>query len=117
MRMQRVWSWCIRATTALGLIALAAGDVLAQGPANVLVVANAANADSVKIAEAYAKARDIPPEQILKLENMPANAPEQIPAPGLPARHSGADCAMAGEECRLRSHPLHRPDQGHSACA
>jgi uncharacterized protein (TIGR03790 family) len=80
MRMQRVWSWCIRATTALGLIALAAGDVLAQGPANVLVVANAANADSVKIAEAYAKARDIPPEQILKLENMPANAPEQIPA-------------------------------------
>lgn len=52
----------------------------AQTGANVLVIANAANADSVRIAEEYARGRSVPPEQVLKLANMPADPPEVINA-------------------------------------
>src|SRR4029453_19442956 len=34
------------------------------------------NADSVRIAEEYARGRGVPAEQVLKLEQMPADVPE-----------------------------------------
>ncbi len=62
------------------VVVIFAGPARAQTGANVLVVANAANADSVRIAEEYARGRGIPAEQVLKLEGVPADPPETIPA-------------------------------------
>jgi uncharacterized protein (TIGR03790 family) len=61
-------------------VVLLAATARAQTGANVLVVANAANADSVRIAEEYARGRGVPAEQVLKLDRMPATPPESIPA-------------------------------------
>ncbi len=63
----------------LALFVLATGSAGAQTGANVLVVANAANADSVRIAEEYARGRAVPSDQVLKLDHMPADVPETIP--------------------------------------
>jgi uncharacterized protein (TIGR03790 family) len=65
---------------AVAIVGVLADSARAQTGANVLVVANAANADSVRIAEEYARGRGVPAEQVLKLEHMPANPPEGIPA-------------------------------------
>ena len=61
-------------------VMLVTATARAQSGANVLVVANAANADSVRIAEEYARGRGVPAEQVLKLEQMPAEMPETINA-------------------------------------
>ena len=45
---------------------------------HVLVVANGANTDSVRIAEHYARVRRVPPEQILRLDGLPADPPDGI---------------------------------------
>jgi uncharacterized protein (TIGR03790 family) len=65
---------------ALVAVALFAATARAQTGANVLVVANAANADSVRIAEEYARGRGVPADQVLKLDQMPAEVPETITA-------------------------------------
>src|SRR5262245_62812214 len=80
MRLQKRWFWCARVALAMALVTVMAGTLFAQSGANVLVVANAANADSVRIAEEYAKGRGIPPEQVLKLDRMPEHPPEEIAA-------------------------------------
>ena len=56
----------------------AAPEVAAQTGANVLVVANAASEGSVRIAEHYARARSVPSEQVLRLDGLPADAPDTI---------------------------------------
>ena len=50
----------------------------AQSGANVLVVANGANADSVLIAERYAAARKVPADQVLRLDGLGADVVEQM---------------------------------------
>ncbi len=65
---------------AVALIGTVAGPAIAQTGANVLVVANVANPDSVRIAEEYARGRGVPAEQVLKLEGLPATLPETINA-------------------------------------
>ncbi len=76
------WSACHVSRLGLALIAvvLVAATGRAQTGANVLVVANAANGDSVRIAEEYARGRGVPAEQVLKLEQIPAEVPETINA-------------------------------------
>ncbi|MEN8150994.1 MAG: TIGR03790 family protein, partial [Planctomycetota bacterium] len=51
----------------LGLLLLATVALAGGGPQNVLVVANGNDADSVRIAEYYVKARGIPPGNLLRL--------------------------------------------------
>lgn len=63
---------------ALALMLLMAGDGSAQGPANVLVVANAASAESTTIAEYYCSKRGIPGSQLLRLTSLPADPPDGI---------------------------------------
>jgi len=53
----------------------------AQSARNVLVVVNAASADSVQIGEYYAKKRQIPLDQILRLTDLPADPPDGIDRP------------------------------------
>jgi len=60
----------------------------AQSGANVLVVANGANPDSVLIAERYASARKVPAEQVLKLDGL-SDASEQVTRPVFDARIAG----------------------------
>ncbi len=69
-----------RIALAVAVVAVLAGVADAQTGANVLVVANAANPDSVRIAEEYARGRGVPADQVLKLEGMPADVPETITA-------------------------------------
>src|SRR5512145_1503107 len=54
-------------------LGLAASDVRAQTGENVLVVANAASAPSIEIAEYYVKRRHIPPDQLLKIRTSTAD--------------------------------------------
>jgi uncharacterized protein (TIGR03790 family) len=53
----------------------------AQTARNVLVVVNAASPDSVRIGEYYARKREIPAEQILRLADLPADPPDGIDRP------------------------------------
>jgi len=62
-----------------GFLAPARAD--AQTARNVLVVINAANADSVQIGEYYAKMRQIPADQVLRLTDLPADPPDGIDRP------------------------------------
>ncbi len=50
----------------------------AHSPESVLVVVNAANPDSVRIGEYYARKRSIPDAQVLRLEAMAADPPDGI---------------------------------------
>ena len=50
----------------------------AQSGANVVVVANESNADSIAIAEHYAKARGLPTDNVIRLKTLPADTPEVI---------------------------------------
>jgi uncharacterized protein (TIGR03790 family) len=61
-----------------GVVVLAAADARGQGPANVLVVANAASAESTTIAEYYCSKRAIPSHQLLRLTSLPADPPDGI---------------------------------------
>lgn len=70
----------VKVVLAAALIAVAVDSASAQTGANVLVVANAANADSVRIAEEYARSRGVPADQVLKLQNIPADPPEMTNA-------------------------------------
>jgi uncharacterized protein (TIGR03790 family) len=70
----------------LACVALLAGWLApsradAQSARHVLVVVNDASADSVKIGEYYAKKRQIPPDQLLRLANLPADPPDGIDRP------------------------------------
>ena len=60
------------------LVLLVAADAYAQGPQNVLVVANAASAESTTIAEYYCSKRQIPHNQLLRLTSLPADPPDGI---------------------------------------
>jgi uncharacterized protein (TIGR03790 family) len=64
----------------LGVAALlvAPAESIAQGPANVLVVANAASAESTTIAEYYCSKRKIPHQQLLRLTSLPADPADGI---------------------------------------
>src|SRR5687768_11883926 len=53
---------------AIVLIAASPRSGGAQSPSNVLVVANSASNDSVQIAEYYARRRQIPQDQVLRLK-------------------------------------------------
>jgi uncharacterized protein (TIGR03790 family) len=57
---------------------LARGVALAQGPENVLVVANAASAESTTIAEYYCSKRGIPRGQLLRLTSLVPDPPDGI---------------------------------------
>lgn len=70
-----------RLAFAAALVLLGSGEVSAQTGANVLVVVNAASADSVRIAEYYAGKRAVPAEQVLKLEGLEADPPDGIDRP------------------------------------
>lgn len=59
-----------------GLLSPARAD--AQGERSVLVVVNAASADSTRIGEYYARSRKIPPEQLLRLSDLPPDPPDGI---------------------------------------
>lgn len=80
-------------------LGLAASDVRAQTGENVLVVANAASAPSIEIAEYYVKRRHIPPDQLLKINTSTADqitraeydATIQTPIGGWIGRHSAHD--------------------------
>ena len=50
----------------------------AQDGSNVLVVANAANADSIRIAEYYAGKRGVPADQLLRLTSLPPDPADGI---------------------------------------
>jgi uncharacterized protein (TIGR03790 family) len=63
---------------AVGLAPLPAS---AQTARNILVVVNAANAESVRIGEYYAKKRAIPDEQVLRITELPEDAPDGIDRP------------------------------------
>ena len=52
----------------LGALLAVSAPALAQTGANVLLVANANSADSVRIAEAYARARAVPEDQVLRIK-------------------------------------------------
>jgi uncharacterized protein (TIGR03790 family) len=80
MRIQMLKLSSVSVALTVVMIGVATGLASAQTGANVLVVANAANADSVRIAEEYARGRGVPAEQILKLDRVPADPPEAIPA-------------------------------------
>ena len=60
-----------RITSAIGAATVAClsftAPAIAQGPSNVLLIVNEASADSVRIAEHYAKRRNIPSGNILRL--------------------------------------------------
>ena len=60
-----------------GVIALPVTGAAGEAD-HVLVVANGASADSIRIAEHYARMRRVPPEQILRLEGLPADPPDGI---------------------------------------
>jgi uncharacterized protein (TIGR03790 family) len=62
----------------VALMLLMAGEGSAQGPANVLVVANAASAESITIAEYYCSKRGIPSSQLLRLTSLPADPSDGI---------------------------------------
>lgn len=62
----------------MALLVIAPLSAAAQTGTNVLVVANAANDGSVRIAEHYAKARAVPADQVLRLEGLPVDAPDTI---------------------------------------
>ena len=51
---------------------------LAQSGANVVVVANDSNDASIQIAERYAQVRSLPPDHVIRLKNLAADAPEAI---------------------------------------
>lgn len=57
----------LRALVAAVLSFLVGAPVFAQSGANVLVVANRASADSLRIAEHYARVRAVPQDQVLRL--------------------------------------------------
>jgi uncharacterized protein (TIGR03790 family) len=60
------------------VIAFAPAIVRAQTGANVLIVSNGASAVSVRIAEAFAKSREVPGEQLLRLPGLAADVPDDI---------------------------------------
>ena len=66
------------AGTLASLILLGSVPASAQSGGNVLLVANAASEVSVRIAEHYAKTRGVPASQLLKLEGLPADPPDDI---------------------------------------
>ena len=53
-------------------------SVSAQSGVNVLVVTNAADADSIRIGDYYASHRGVPATQILALQRLPAKPPDAI---------------------------------------
>jgi uncharacterized protein (TIGR03790 family) len=67
-----------RASLVVALTLLLPGEGSAQGPANVLVVANAASAESTTIAEYYCSKRGIPDSQLLRLTSLPADPADGI---------------------------------------
>lgn len=67
-----------RLATILLLVGLLGATALAQTGGNVLVVVNAANADSAHIGEYYAQKRAVPDQQILRLADLPADPPDGI---------------------------------------
>jgi uncharacterized protein (TIGR03790 family) len=75
-----VWTACRlgMAWICPGLLMSIPTVALAQSGANVLVVANESNAASVQIAERYAQARSLPPDNVLRLKSLPADPPEVI---------------------------------------
>jgi uncharacterized protein (TIGR03790 family) len=66
--------------TAVALATSAAGraDDTTGPTRDVLVVANGASADSVRIAEAYAQARRVPAEQVVRVDSLPSDPPDAI---------------------------------------
>jgi uncharacterized protein (TIGR03790 family) len=60
------------------LLCVIPGSALAQTGSNVLVVVNAASADSTRIAEHYVRARSIPAENVVRLSGLAADVPEVI---------------------------------------
>ena len=91
----------------------------AQTAQNVLVVVNAANADSVRIGEYYAKKRQVPSEQLLRLADLPADPPDGLDRPvfdraihlvgwqvhqaGRQVRHEGLELEAVLECCGHRA--------------
>ena len=65
-------------TGVIAALLMSTAQISAQTGANVLVVANAASEGSVRIANHYAKARSLPSEHVLRLEGLPADAPDTI---------------------------------------
>jgi uncharacterized protein (TIGR03790 family) len=59
-------------------ILIATSAARAQSGANILVITNAANADSVRVGEYYASRRGVPPSQVLGLQALPPTLPEAI---------------------------------------
>src|SRR6476660_3853080 len=59
-------------------ILMATSAARAQSGANILVITNAANADSVRVGEYYASRRGVPPSQVLGLQALPPKLPEAI---------------------------------------
>jgi len=59
-------------------ILMATSAARAQSGANVLVITNAADADSVHVGEYYASRRSVPPAQVLGLRALPPKLPEAI---------------------------------------
>jgi uncharacterized protein (TIGR03790 family) len=59
-------------------ILMATSAARAQSGANILVITNAANADSVRVGEYYASRRGVPPSQVLGLQGLPPTLPEAI---------------------------------------
>jgi uncharacterized protein (TIGR03790 family) len=60
---------------------LPATSLSAQTGANVLVVTNAADADSVRIGDYYASHRGVPASQVLPLQRLPVRPPDAIERP------------------------------------
>lgn len=67
-----------RIIAAVALVLGTSGELYAQTGQNVLIIANAAGADSVRIAEYYAGKRAVPAEQVMKLEGLEADPPDGI---------------------------------------
>lgn len=69
----------LRLLVALCSIAtLPATSLSAQTGANVLIVTNGADADSVRIGDYYAQHRGVPASQVLPLQRLPVNPPDAI---------------------------------------
>ncbi len=105
------WVACVLVLT--GWMTPARAD--AQTARNVLVVVNAASADSVQIGEYYARKRQIPDDQVLRLTELPADPPDGIDRPAFDRAINSPDRPVAGPASGAGPHPLHRSDQGHPA--
>ena len=69
---------CAQVLLALCSILMAAAGARAQTGTNILVVTNAAHADSVRIGQFYASQRSVPESQILGLAGLPASPPDAV---------------------------------------